>query len=106
MEVSWAMCRQWVPVALAVPVVAWVVVWVVVVVPVVLLVVTGGPPPVSVAVVPVVCEVVDWIVSVDPAELSTGLLRLQPGIPRTSATVRAAMSGEARILLCMISPSR
>src|ERR1044071_7585194 len=39
---------QCVPVALAVPVV-----------PVALLVVTGGPPPVSVAVVPVVCAVED-----------------------------------------------
>src|ERR1043165_2948397 len=94
---------QWVPVAPAVPAVL-VVVSVGTAVPVVLLVVTGGPPPVSVAVVPVVWAVVDWIVSVDPTVLSFGFL--QPGsMVRTSATATAAASFGARIL-CIIPPSR
>jgi len=66
------------------------------------LVVTGGPPPVSVAVVPVVCA--DVMVSVDPTELSAGFLRQPRGAARTSATAAAATS-DARVLLCIDSPS-
>jgi hypothetical protein len=69
----------------------------------VLVVVTGFPPPVSVAVVPVVCGV-DWIVSVDPTEVSVGL-RLQVGTAsRTSARATAATS-ETRVLRCICPPS-
>jgi hypothetical protein len=63
-----------------------------------LLVVTGVPPPVSVAVVPVVCA--DCMVSVVPTELTADFL-LQA---RTSATATAATS-DARILLCIVPPS-
>src|SRR5207237_1220059 len=73
------------------------------VVAVALVVVTGFPPPVSVAVVPVVCGV-DWIVSVDPTEVAAGL-RLQVGTAsRTSATAIAATNDEARILLGIAPP--
>jgi len=46
---------------------------------------TGGPLPVSVAVVPVVDDCVVWIVSVDPAVDSAGSLRAHP-IQMSTAT--------------------